>query len=82
MSALQRQKRKTRLYNYQYKKAAKLIKKYAKVCHICKKKFTNRKHVTADHILTGNVNSPLLPAHRSCNSRRGVAHYLKGKINK
>ena len=60
------------------------MKKYAKRCHICKKRFTDRSTITADHIWTSNANSPLLPAHRSCNSRRGVQYYLnrKNKINK
>ena len=40
-------------------------------CHICKKNFTSLSEITADHLIPGNPNSPLAPAHKSCNSSRG-----------
>ena len=40
-------------------------------CHICKKHFATAADITADHLIPGNPNSPLAPAHKSCNSSRG-----------
>ena len=67
----ERKARKKLLYNSNYRRAASLIKLTATHCHICKEPFTNREEITADHLLPGEVNSPLAPAHKSCNSARG-----------
>jgi 5-methylcytosine-specific restriction endonuclease McrA len=40
-------------------------------CHLCKKPFMSRADITADHLIPGNPNSALAPAHKSCNSSRG-----------
>lgn len=40
-------------------------------CHICNKPFESKSDITADHLLAGNPNSPLAPAHKACNSSRG-----------
>jgi hypothetical protein len=40
-------------------------------CHLCEKPFERVADITADHLYPGNPNSPLYPAHLSCNSRRG-----------
>ena len=40
-------------------------------CHICQKQFERVSDISADHLYPGNPNSPLYPAHLSCNSRRG-----------
>ncbi len=63
--------RKQALYTSAYRKAAKLIKETATHCHICKQPFESRADITADHIIAGDADSPLLPAHKTCNSRRG-----------
>lgn len=55
----------------EYKQAAALIKATATHCHLCGQAFTNREEITADHLQAGDPNSPLAPAHRSCNSSRG-----------
>lgn len=54
-----------------YKKLREHIRATATHCHLCGKAFTDRKEITADHIRAGDKNSPLAPAHLSCNSRRG-----------
>jgi hypothetical protein len=54
-----------------YRRARQHIKDTATHCHLCKQAFTDRKDITADHLLPGNPDSPLLPAHRTCNSKRG-----------
>lgn len=58
-------------YNSQYKKQAKQIRESAQICWICKQGYKPNDPWTADHLYPGIQNSPLLPAHRSCNSRRG-----------
>ena len=40
-------------------------------CHICKQHFLTATEITADHLIPGDPNSPLAPAHKSCNSSRG-----------
>lgn len=62
---------KNRLYNSEYQKLAKLVRKHAVICHICKLGYLPRDPWTADHVIPGDRNSPLAPAHRSCNSSRG-----------
>ena len=47
------------------------IKATATICALCLIPFTNREEITADHIVAGDPTSPLQPAHKSCNSRRG-----------
>ena len=60
------------LYNSgQYRRARAWLKATATHCHICKQPFINRDDITADHLLPGDPQSPLLPAHSLCNSRRG-----------
>ena len=54
-----------------YRRARQHIKDTATHCHLCGKAFTDRKEITADHIIAGEPNSPLAPAHRTCNSSRG-----------
>lgn len=54
-----------------YRNARKLIKEQATHCHLCGQPFTNREEITADHLIAGNPASPLAPAHRTCNSKRG-----------
>ena len=58
-------------YNAEYRKRAKVVRDTAVTCWICKEPAKPNDPWTADHIMPSDINSPLLPAHRSCNSRRG-----------
>ena len=58
-------------YKGAYTKQAKIVRDNATICWICKQGPKLNDPWTADHIFPGVPNSPLLPAHRSCNSRRG-----------
>jgi hypothetical protein len=66
-----RRARKKLLYNSTYSKKAKQVRETATVCHICKQGYIPGDPWQADHVLPGQLNSLLLPAHRSCNARRG-----------
>jgi hypothetical protein len=60
------------LYNdANYRRVRAYLKMNATHCHICKQAFTNRDEITADHLVPGEINSPLDAAHKVCNSRRG-----------
>jgi hypothetical protein len=58
-------------YSGDYAKRAKIVRQNAEVCWICKEAYKPNDPWTADHVFPGVIDSPLLPAHRSCNSRRG-----------
>jgi len=60
-----------RYSNPAYRKQRAVIKAMATHCHLCGQAFTNRNEISADHVIPGDIGSPLLPAHISCNSRRG-----------
>ena len=66
-----RKAHKAGLYNAEYQRLAKLVRANAVTCHLCNKGYIQGDPWTADHLDAGNPNSPLAPAHRSCNSRRG-----------
>jgi len=57
-------------YKGNYKARAKLIRDNAQICWLCNQGPINDDPWTADHYFPGEADSPLLPAHRSCNSRR------------
>ena len=60
------------LYNdARYRRVRAWLKATATHCHICKQAFTDRNEISADHLIPGDINSPLDAAHISCNSRRG-----------
>jgi hypothetical protein len=67
----ERKAKKAALYNNDYRKHAKLIKQTATHCHICNKPFAWGDTVEADHLFPGQIDSPLLPAHRECNRIKG-----------
>ena len=67
----QRRKPNRQHYNSDYKRRAKQVRESAQTCWICKEGYKPNDPWTADHYHAGQVDSPLLPAHRSCNSRRG-----------
>jgi len=66
-----RRARKAELYNYAYRKQAKLIRDTATHCHICRQAFLEGDKIEADHLIAGSPDSPLAAAHRRCNQSRG-----------
>ena len=68
-----RREKKKQLYNYAYRQRAKLVRENATHCHICKQGYRPNDPFEADHLVPGNPDSPLAPAHRSCNQSRGNA---------
>ena len=67
----ERRKPNRKHYSNDYAKRAKQVRDNATICWICKDGYRPNDPWTADHYFAGVENSPLLPAHRSCNSRRG-----------
>jgi 5-methylcytosine-specific restriction endonuclease McrA len=68
----ERRRRKAALYDSNYRKLARGVKAAATHCHLCGKPFTTQDRIEADHVLPGDPNSPLAPAHRLCNQKRGA----------
>jgi hypothetical protein len=64
-------RRGSRHYTGDYQRRAGGVRASATECWICHEGFRENDPWTADHLYPGEVDSPLLPAHRSCNSRRG-----------
>jgi hypothetical protein len=67
----ERKARKAFLYGGGYPARARVVRETATHCHICKQAFTDRTLIQADHLIPGNPESPLAPAHRTCNARKG-----------
>lgn len=67
----QARKQSTGQYSGDYRIRAKIIRQNAYICHICKEGPKLNDPWQADHLIPGDPNSPLAPAHRSCNARRG-----------
>jgi hypothetical protein len=61
-------------YTGNYRGRAATIRAEAEVCWICGDTTRPDDPWTADHLIPGDPDSPLAPAHRSCNSRRGQQH--------
>jgi len=60
------------LYNDPYyRKVRAFLRATATHCHLCGQAFTDRKDITADHLVAGDASSQLAAAHSLCNSRRG-----------
>lgn len=57
-------------YSGNYRQRAKQVRAAATVCWICKQGYKPNDPFQADHVLPGQIDSPLLPAHRSCNIKR------------
>jgi 5-methylcytosine-specific restriction protein A len=66
-------RRGARHYDATYRRRAKAVRESAVVCWICGEGARAGDPWTADHVIPGDASpsTPLLPAHRSCNSRRG-----------
>jgi hypothetical protein len=60
-------------YRGDYRKRAAEVRATAITCWLCGNGARIDDPWTADHVEPGNPDSPLLPAHRSCNSARGDA---------
>ena len=58
-------------YKGSYSKNAKYVRDTATVCWLCGQGVKPNDPWTADHYYPGQPDSPLIAAHRSCNSRRG-----------
>lgn len=58
-------------YGGDYKRRAKQVRDSAVVCHLCGEGARVGDPWQADHLVAGDVNSPLAAAHGSCNRRRG-----------
>ena len=58
-------------YQGDYRKRAKQVRDSAVLCHLCGQGARPGDPWTADHVRPGDPTSPLRPAHKSCNSRRG-----------
>jgi hypothetical protein len=63
--------KKARLYNSQYRRQAQAVKAGATHCALCHQPFQLGDRIEADHINPGDPTSPLQPAHRLCNQRKG-----------
>jgi 5-methylcytosine-specific restriction protein A len=59
------------LYDNNYRRRARVVREEAIYCHICGEPGRPNDPFTADHLIAGDKESELAPAHRSCNSRRG-----------
>lgn len=63
-----------RHYTWEYRVRAKAVREAADACWICGEGARLNDPWTADHLIPGDASpgAVLLPAHRSCNSRRGA----------
>ena len=57
-------------YAGKYQAEAKRVRDTARICWLCGQGPRDADPWQADHVEPGQVGSPLLPAHRSCNIRR------------
>jgi hypothetical protein len=78
--------RNTRRDHYQgdYQRRSAAVRKAANadpstLCWLCHTPARLDDPWTADHVLPGDPHSPLMPAHRSCNSRRGDGTGRRGE---
>jgi hypothetical protein len=67
----QRRTRKHHFYGGDYRKRRAEVLANATHCHLCKQPLTLTDQIETDHLVAGDPNSPLAPAHRVCNQRRG-----------
>lgn len=58
-------------YKGDYRRRAKAVREAASVCWLCGEGERQGDPWQADHVVPGEPESPLMPAHRSCNIRRG-----------
>ena len=58
-------------YRGTYAARAKAVRESAQSCWLCGEGYRPHDPWTADHVYPADPESPLMPAHKSCNSRRG-----------
>jgi hypothetical protein len=58
-------------YGGDYRKRAKAVRDAATHCWLCGEPARPNDPWQADHVIAGEIESPLLPAHRSGNIRKG-----------
>lgn len=63
----------SRHYTTEYRRRAAEVRAGATTCHLCGEGWRENDPWTADHLIPGDdtPGTPLAPAHRSCNARRG-----------
>jgi hypothetical protein len=66
----ERRAKKRTYYNADYQRRAKLVRQTATLCHLCGEGPRIGDPWEADHVYPGDPNSPLLPAHRTCNNKK------------
>jgi len=71
LASLPKHTNKAALYNSEYRKRAKEVRENATRCHICNQTAKVGDPWEADHVIPTDPDSPLLPAHRSCNRSKG-----------
>jgi hypothetical protein len=59
-------------YAGDYRARAKAVRESAVVCWLCGEGAREGDPWQADHVVPGAPDSPLAPAHRACNARRGA----------
>lgn len=64
-------KKATGQYSGDYRRRAQQIRENATYCWICGQPPNLYDPMQADHLIPGDPESPLAPAHRSCNAARG-----------
>jgi hypothetical protein len=64
-------KKETGQYLGDYKARAKAVRDSAIICHLCGEGARRNDPWQADHLIPADPNSPLAPAHASCNRQRG-----------
>ena len=67
----ERKLRKQIKYNSEYKRLAKKVRQTATHCWICGQGARADDPFEADHITPGTLQGGLLPAHKTCNAKRG-----------
>ena len=67
----ERKAKKQAKYGGDYRRRANAIKSAATHCHLCNKPFQWGDTIEADHLFPEQPDSPLAPAHRECNRKRG-----------
>lgn len=67
-------------YSGDYRRRAKAVRESATHCWICGDTARPNDPWQADHVVPGEPDSPLLPAHRSCNIRKGGGVSPRGGV--
>ena len=70
-----RKEKKRNLYNSDYIKRSKPIRETATNCYLCGEPFTDRKQIQIDHCYPSMPDTPLAPAHASCNRNKSDKDY-------